>query len=150
MAEVLASVTDAALDRAAIEAFVRTDADGAVVTFEGVIRDHDHGAGVSALDYEAHPEAEAFLREVCTEIAEASGLRVAAAHRIGHLVVGDVALIASVAAPHRADAFVACARLVDLIKERTPIWKRQHLDDGISEWVGLASSTATPPEDFRP
>jgi len=116
MAEVLASVTDAALDRAAIEAFVRTDADGAVVTFEGVIRDHDHGAGVSALDYEAHPEAEAFLREVCTEIAEASGLRVAAAHRIGHLVVGDVALIASVAAPHRADAFVACARLVDLIK----------------------------------
>ena len=138
MAEVLASVTDAALDRAAIEAFVRTDADGAVVTFEGVIRDHDHGAGVSALDYEAHPEAEAFLREVCTEIAEASGLRVAAAHRIGHLVVGDVALIAAVAAPHRADAFAACADLVDLIKTSVPIWKRQHLEDGVSEWVGLA------------
>lgn len=138
MAEVFALVSDAQLDRAAIEAFVRTAGDGAVVTFEGVIRDHDHDSGVSALDYEAHPDAEAFLREVCTEIATESGLRVAAAHRIGHLVVGDVALIASVAAPHRADAFTACARLVDLIKERVPIWKRQHLDDGVSEWVGLA------------
>jgi len=138
MADVLATVTNAPLDRASLEAFVRTTADGAVVTFEGVIRDHDHGAGVSALDYEAHPDAETFLREVCESIAAESGLRVAAAHRIGHLVVGDVALIASVAAPHRADAFSACARLVDLIKERTPIWKRQHLDDGVSEWVGLA------------
>ena len=138
MAEVYASISESPLDRAAIEAFVLTAADGAVVTFEGVIRDHDHGSGVSALDYEAHPDAETFLREVCAEIAAESGLRVAAAHRIGHLVVGDVALIASVAAPHRADAFAACARLVDLIKQRVPIWKRQHLDDGVSEWVGLA------------
>jgi len=138
MAEVLATVTEAALDRAPLEAFVRTSADGAVVSFEGVIRDHDHGAGVSALDYEAHPDAETFLREVCESIAAESGLRVAAAHRVGHLVVGDVALIAAVAAPHRADAFAACARLVDEIKKRVPIWKRQHLDDGVSEWVGLA------------
>ena len=135
---VFALVTDTVLDRSAIEAFVTTEADGAVVTFEGVIRDHDHGSGVSALDYEAHPDAESFLRAVCEEVAASSGLRVAAAHRIGHLVVGDVALIASVASPHRADAFAACAHLVDLIKERTPIWKRQHLDDGMSEWVGLA------------
>ncbi|MES1212444.1 MAG: molybdenum cofactor biosynthesis protein MoaE [Leifsonia sp.] len=138
MAEVLALISDTPLDRAAIEAFVQTAADGAVVTFEGVIRDHDHGSGVSALDYEAHPDAEAFLREVCESIATESGLRVAAAHRIGHLVVGDIALIAAVAAPHRADAFAACAELVDRIKQRVPIWKRQHLDDGVSEWVGLA------------
>ncbi|MES1212239.1 MAG: molybdenum cofactor biosynthesis protein MoaE [Leifsonia sp.] len=137
MAEVLALISDAPLDRAAIEAFVQTAADGAVVTFEGVIRDHDHGSVVAALDYEAHPDAEAFLREVCESIAAESGLRVAAAHRIGHLVVGDVALIAAVAAPHRADAFAACAELVDRIKQRVPIWKRQHLDDGVSEWVGL-------------
>ncbi|CAN5388223.1 molybdenum cofactor biosynthesis protein MoaE [soil metagenome] len=135
---VFALVSDQPLDRAALEAFVSSRADGAVVTFEGVIRDHDHGSGVSALEYEAHPDAEAFLRTVCEEIALASGLRVAAAHRIGHLLVGDVALIAAVASPHRADAFAACARLVDLIKERTPIWKRQHLADGVSEWVGLA------------
>ena len=135
---VFALVTNTVLDRAAIEAFVTTGSDGAVVTFEGIIRDHDHGSGVSALDYEAHPDAETFLRAVCEEIAASSGLRVAAAHRIGHLVVGDVALIASVASPHRADAFAACSHLVDLIKERTPIWKRQHLEDGVTEWVGLA------------
>lgn len=137
MPDVFALVTDVTLDRAALEAFVTTSADGAVVTFEGVIRDHDHGSGVAALDYEAHPDAESFLRAVCEEVAASTGLRIAAAHRIGHLAIGDVALIASVASPHRADAFAACAELVDLIKERTPIWKRQHLDDGLSEWVGL-------------
>lgn len=139
MPEVLALISGQPLDRAAIEAFVTTHADGAVVTFEGVIRDHDHGDGVSALDYEAHPDAEAFLREICTEVAAGSGLRVAAAHRIGHLLVGDVALIAAVAAPHRAEAFASCAALVELIKRRTPIWKRQQLASGASEWVGLDS-----------
>ena len=93
--------------------------------------------GVLALDYRAHPEAERFLRETCAEIAAETGLQVAAAHRVGRLEIGDSALIAAVAAPHRAEAFAACSRLVDLIKERVPIWKRQHLTDGVSEWVGL-------------
>jgi molybdopterin synthase catalytic subunit len=135
--EVLALVTSDPIDRAAIEAFVTSRQDGAVVTFEGVIRDHDHGASVTALDYEAHPEAERFLRETCVEVATETGLRVAAAHRVGALAIGDVALVASIAAPHRAEAFAACALLVDRIKERTPIWKRQHLDGGTTEWVNL-------------
>jgi molybdopterin synthase catalytic subunit len=135
--EVLALVTSEVLDRAAIEAFVRSRQDGALVTFEGVIRDHDHGETVTALDYEAHPDAERFLRETCAEVARETGRRVAAAHRVGALTVGDVALVASVAAPHRAEAFAACALLVDRIKERTPIWKRQHLEGGATEWVNL-------------
>ena len=134
---VFALVTSDLLDRVAIEAFVTTRQDGAVVTFEGVIREHDHGASVIALDYEAHPEAERFLRETCAEVARDTGLRVAAAHRVGALKVGDVALVASVAAPHRAEAFAACALLVDRIKERTPIWKRQYLEGGAAEWVNL-------------
>jgi len=135
--EVLALVTSEVLDRAAIEASVRSRQDGALVTFEGVIRDHDHGETVTALDYEAHPDAERFLRETCAEVARETGRRVAAAHRVGALTVGDVALVASVAAPHRAEAFAACALLVDRIKERTPIWKRQHLAGGTTEWVNL-------------
>jgi molybdopterin synthase catalytic subunit len=135
--QVFALVTSDPLDRAAIEAFVQTSADGALVTFEGIIRNHDHGASVTALDYEAHPDAERFLRETCAEVARETGLRVAAAHRVGTLTVGDVALVASVAAPHRAEAFAACALLVDRIKERTPIWKRQHLEGGTTEWVNL-------------
>ncbi|MFB9645317.1 molybdenum cofactor biosynthesis protein MoaE [Microbacterium terregens] len=136
-ARYLALITDQPIDRAAAEAFVMTVADGALVVFEGVVRDHDHGEAVHALDYEAHPDAQAFLADVCREIAEASGLRVAAVHRVGSLAIGDVALVTAVAAPHRADAFAVCAQLVDLVKERTPIWKRQHLTAGTTEWVGL-------------
>jgi molybdopterin synthase catalytic subunit len=133
----LASIGEAPLDRAALEAFVRTPADGAVVVFEGVIRDHDHDAAVTALDYSAHPDAQGFLERLCAELAEETGLRIAAAHRIGSLIVGDVALIAAVAAPHRAEAFAACAELVERIKSGVPIWKRQHLAGGATEWVGL-------------
>jgi molybdopterin synthase catalytic subunit len=137
MSEPVALIVDTPIDRAWLEQQVLTDADGALVVFEGVIRDHDHGAGVSSLDYQAHPDAERFLADVCAEVATTSGLRIAAAHRVGHLEIGDVALVAVVAAPHRAEAFAACAELVEQIKQRVPIWKRQHLADGPSEWVGL-------------
>jgi len=134
---VLAVISNEPLDAAAIEAAVLTRADGAVVTFRGVVRDHDHGLTVSGLDYQAHPDAEKFLRESCTRIASETGLRVAAAHRVGALAIGDLALVAAVAAPHRAEAFAAIERLVDDIKQTVPIWKRQHLDGGTTEWVGL-------------
>ena len=130
-------ISETPIDRAAIEAQVMTDADGALVTFEGVVRNHDHGLAVTALEYQAHPEAARFMAEACEQIAQATGLRVAAAHRVGQLQIGDVALVASVAAAHRGDAFAACQQLVDLIKLTVPIWKRQHLADGTTEWVGL-------------
>ena len=133
----LATVTDAVLDAAALEAAVLSDRDGALVTFRGVIRDHDGGRDVTRLDYSAHPDAQRFLAEVCAGIAERTGLTVAAMHRVGTLTVGDVALVAAVAAPHRAEAFQACGDLVDAIKAEVPIWKRQHSPDGTAEWVGL-------------
>ena len=135
--DVYALVTDEPLDVTPIEEFVQDSANGAVVTFSGVIRDHDDGRPVIGLDYEAHPEAQRFLREACEIVAVETGLRVAAAHRTGTLTIGDIALVASVAAPHRAEAFTACARVVDIIKLTVPIWKRQHLAAGEAEWVGL-------------
>ena len=137
MTEVLAIISSVELDQAALENFVLDREDGALVTFRGIVRDHDHGAAVSALDYEAHPDALGFLEECCREVGETTGLRVAAAHRVGSLTIGDVALVAAVAAPHRAEAFAATQELVELIKQRVPIWKRQHLADGVTEWVGL-------------
>lgn len=137
MSEVLAVVTAAPLDAGAFEDFVRTEADGAVVTFRGVVRDHDHGTAVRGLEYQAHPDAERFLTDCLAEISAETGLRVAAGHRTGELMIGDVALVASVAAPHRAEAFAACGELVDRIKARVPIWKRQRLADGGTEWLGL-------------
>jgi len=137
MSDVLAHITSEPIDRAALEAFVLDDANGALVTFSGIIRNHDHGASVTALDYSAHPDAERFLTEACELVAQESGLRVAASHRIGSLVVGDTALVAAVAAPHRAEAFAATERLIVIIKSTVPIWKRQHLEGGTTEWVGL-------------
>lgn len=137
MPDVLALVAESPIDAAAIEAFVLSDANGALVTFRGIVRDHDHGVAVTALDYQAHPDASTFLEDCCRQVATATGLRVAAAHRVGSLVVGDTALVAAVAAPHRAEAFAACEQLVELIKAQVPIWKRQHTGDGATEWVGL-------------
>ncbi|MEO8094927.1 MAG: molybdenum cofactor biosynthesis protein MoaE [Pseudolysinimonas sp.] len=132
-----ASISSQPLDQDAIEALVLSAQNGALVTFRGIVRDHDHGLAVSALDYQAHPDAVRFLEQCCATVADETGLSVAAAHRVGALVVGDTALVASVAAPHRAEAFAACERLVELIKQTVPIWKRQHLADGATEWVGL-------------
>ena len=137
MPEIFATISIGPLNVAEIESFVLDERNGALVTFRGIVRNHDHGQAVTALDYQAHPDAARFLEECCSAIAAESGVRVAAAHRIGTLPVGDIALVAAVASPHRAEAFAACERLVDLIKVRVPIWKRQHLVDGASEWVGL-------------
>ncbi|MFD2026238.1 molybdenum cofactor biosynthesis protein MoaE [Promicromonospora aerolata] len=129
-------VLDDAVGRA-VEAAVLAPECGAVVTFRGVVRDDDGGRAVTSLDYEAHPDATGVLRKVCQAVAAETGLRVAAAHRYGHLEVGDVALVASASAGHRREAFEACSLLVERIKAEVPIWKRQQFTDGESEWVGL-------------
>ena len=134
---VLALISAEPIDASAIEDFVMDAQKGALVTFRGVVRNHDHGLAVTSLEYSAHPDAAQFLRDCCETIAAETGLRVAAAHRVGPLIVGDVALVAAVAAAHRGEAFAACERLVDLIKQTVPIWKRQHLADGATQWVGL-------------
>ena len=115
---------------------VENDHAGAIVTFAGVVRDHDEGKGVSWLRYSAHPTANAVLREVVAEVALAHpGTTIAAAHRVGDLAITDVALACAVASAHRGTAFAACAQLVDEIKARVPIWKEQGFTDGTTEWV---------------
>jgi len=135
-----AIVTDQPISLAEHEELVSHQAAGAIVGFVGMIRDHDDGRGVSRLEYSAHPSAEQVFADVITEVAEQStGVRaVAASHRIGVLQIGEAALVAAVAADHRQAAFATCARLVDTIKERLPVWKHQFFDDGTEEWVGSA------------
>jgi molybdopterin synthase catalytic subunit len=132
----LISVTTDRLDVLAHERAVSDHGAGAVVVFQGVVRDHDHGRPVTVLEYEAHPSAEAVLREVAEETAaDPTVYAVAVSHRVGRLEVGDVALVAAVSSAHRAAAFAACARLVDEVKSRLPVWKRQIFSDGTEEWV---------------
>ncbi|MGL4745575.1 MAG: molybdenum cofactor biosynthesis protein MoaE [Dermatophilaceae bacterium] len=117
---------------------VRHPSCGGIALFVGTVRDHDHDTSVEALDYSAHPTAEAAMATVCRDVlAGSAAVRVAAVHRTGALSIGDVAVVVAAAAPHRAAAFDACRDLIETLKAQTPIWKRQHLGDGSAEWLGL-------------
>jgi molybdopterin synthase catalytic subunit len=141
MTEILrAALTEHPISLAEHEELVGHDAAGAVVGFAGIVRNHDGGRDVLRLEYSAHPLAEQTLAEVLAEVAAAApGVRaIAASHRVGSLEIGDAALVAAVAADHRGAAFETCARLVDAIKERLPVWKHQFFADGSDEWVNCA------------
>ncbi len=112
---------------------------GGVGLFAGVVRNHHEGARVSGLTYEAWEErASDAMREVAEEVAAAfPGVRaVHIAHRLGHLEVGEVSVVVAASAPHRAEAIAASRRLVDRVKAAVPIWKQEHLADGVSWWPG--------------
>ncbi|MDQ1137784.1 molybdopterin synthase catalytic subunit [Microbacterium sp. SORGH_AS 1204] len=118
----------------------RPPAAGAVVTFDGRVRDHDEGRGVVALHYSAHPTAGEVIRAVAQDIAARfPDVTLAVTHRTGDLVVGDCALACVVSSAHRREAFAACSELVDLVKERVPIWKEQVFVGGHTEWVNAIS-----------
>ncbi len=145
-------------------AAVESDTAGAVVSFSGVVRNHDGGKQVSRLSYSAHPTAHQVMADVVAGLvaehsvpaggqapdgspdegatgAEGAGerqqpVRIWAAHRIGMLEIGDPALVCAVSAAHRGQAFEVCAELVDRIKAQVPIWKEQFFADGTVEWVG--------------
>jgi molybdopterin synthase catalytic subunit len=129
-------VTTEELDVAAHAALVDNAASGAVVTFAGVVRNHDAGRAVTEIEYEGHPSAAETLARVVAEVVAASDVDAAAvSHRLGPLAVGDVALAVAVAGAHRAEAFETAMRLVDEVKARLPVWKRQVFPDGTDEWV---------------
>ncbi|GAA5104622.1 molybdenum cofactor biosynthesis protein MoaE [Nocardia iowensis] len=140
----LSRISTRPLDPAEVESAVIGSHFGAAVVFTGRVRDHDGGQAVSALEYTAHPEAERFLRNICGEVADVSGLPVAALHRVGGLRIGDVAIVVAVAAPHRAEAFATCLALVERIKHEVPIWKRQLFAEGLSKWVNVCGSPTSP------
>ena len=131
----LARVTEEPLSVAEHEAAVEDKAAGAVVSFSGVVRDHDGGRSVTELEYVGHPTAPALIAEIAAEFAARPDVHaVAVSHRVGLLGIGDGALACAVSASHRGQAFAACAELVDEVKARLPIWKRQVFTDGAKEW----------------
>ncbi|MCL2090824.1 MAG: molybdenum cofactor biosynthesis protein MoaE [Micrococcales bacterium] len=132
-------VTDSPLVTSHLEAAVADRRAGAVVCFVGTVRDHDAGRPVTALRYEAHPDAERLLADRLTGFVatQPQVLALAVAHRYGDLDVGDVACVVAVSAAHRAAAFSACAALLELVKTEAPVWKHQSYADGPGQWVGL-------------
>lgn len=135
----LTAVTEDDLEVAAHVRAVDDPEAGATVSFSGVVRNHDDGRSVSELEYHGHPTAAAIVAVVAADIAARDGvIAVAVSHRVGLLRVGDIALAAAVSAAHRREAFAACTDLVDEVKRRLPVWKRQIFVDGTDEWVGTA------------
>ena len=132
-------------------AAVESDTAGAVVSFSGVVRNHDGGKPVDRLSYSAHPTARKVLDDVVAKLvaeqaeagthgADGAGgtppVRIWVAHRVGPLEIGDPALVCAVSAAHRGQAFAVCSELVDRVKAQVPIWKEQFFSDGTVEWVG--------------
>lgn len=114
---------------------------GGTTVFIGTVRSSDDGRDVTALRYEAHPDAIAVLHEVAEEVARKHHVvAVAAVHRTGLLAIGDLAVVVAVAAGHRGEAFTAGKELIDEVKVRVPIWKQQSFADGAVAWVGIEAT----------
>ncbi|MEV7692583.1 molybdenum cofactor biosynthesis protein MoaE [Microbacterium sp. NPDC089189] len=139
MTVAIARITDDPLEVAAHLDAVEDAASGAVTTFIGRVRDNDPDAatGVVALEYSAHPDAEAVLRGVAERAVGDTGAIVAVSHRIGRLGVGDAAVVIAVASGHRDVAFTVCREVIEQIKHELPVWKRQVESDGTTAWKGI-------------
>ena len=133
----LVALREEAIDVAEVLAAMDDDASGGLTLFVGRVRDHDHGKGVRGLDYAAHPTALAVLDDVCRRVAAAYDVHaLAAVHRVGTLLVGDIAVVVATTSAHRGTSFDASRALIDTLKAEVPIWKEQRFSDGSQEWVG--------------
>ena len=139
-------LTHNTLDPEKVTAQVRRDTNGAVVTFLGTTRDNFEGKTVLSLEYEAFDAmAVNKLEEVRQEMMAEFGLeQLAISHRIGTVGIGEISLVVAVGSPHRKDAFYACHKTVDRIKEVVPIWKKEVYQDG-SRWVACEDHEFSPP-----
>jgi len=136
-------ITRTPIDPEAQKQTLIADSAGAFVGFEGWVRDHNDGGAVNALEYEVHEliaqnEGEAILAAARERFAV---LEVACEHRVGKLEIGECAVWVGVSAAHRGAAFDACRYIIDEIKRRLPIWKKEHYVSGESGWVNCADPT---------
>ena len=137
-AEIATGITDDPLDSSTLIDSARRDTCGAVASFIGVVRNHDGGEAVEAIEYSCHPSARQILREIVSEKSDRPGVhRIVAWHRVGHLGIGEDAMVVAVAAEHRAQAFRAVEAIVEDVKAKLPVWKKQELTDGSHSWSGL-------------
>jgi molybdopterin synthase catalytic subunit len=132
----LVRIVDGPIDEAEPARFVEKPGNGAVIVFRGIVRDRHSGRAVARIDYHAYREmAEAELRRVAAEAVERFGVPdLAVVHRIGRVEVGEASLVVAIGSPHRRPAFEAALHLVDELKKRVPIWKKEFGPDG-DFWV---------------
>jgi molybdopterin synthase catalytic subunit len=132
-----ASVIHAPIDSAEVLARVGAPEDGAVLLFLGTVRNHADGQSVDGMTYESYERmATPVLTDIAHEAASKLGTdRVAVVHRVGDLAIGEISVAIAVSSPHRAQAYDASRYVIEEIKKRLPVWKREHYTDGRSKWV---------------
>jgi molybdopterin synthase catalytic subunit len=120
------------IDAAALVRHVRAGQDGAIVTFDGFVRNESHGRETNYLEYEAYESmALGKMREIAAQIHETFAIhRMVIVHRLGRLEIGDTSVFIAVSAPHRGAAFDACRFAIDTLKKTVPIWKKEYFADG--------------------
>lgn len=132
----MAYLSELPLDAAGMIASVQDPERGGIATFLGVVRSNHGGRAVIRLDYSAYAEmAEAECDRVVAEAEARWPVKVALQHRLGTLEVGEVAVVVVAAGAHRDEAFAACRHVIEELKRRVPIWKREHYADGSVDWV---------------
>lgn len=132
----MAFLSEAPLDLAALVAEVSAADRGGIATFLGLVRDHHEGRDVLRLEYSAYPRmAEAECEAIVAEAMGRWPVRIAVRHRLGTLAVGDAAVAVAAAGAHRDEAFAACRYLIEELKRRVPIWKKEFYADGSVGWV---------------
>ncbi|HXL22756.1 MAG TPA: molybdenum cofactor biosynthesis protein MoaE [Candidatus Dormibacteraeota bacterium] len=145
-----------AIDAAALIQFVRAETDGAIVTFDGFVRNESHGRRALYLDYDAYESmAMAKMSEIAAQVREKYAIhRVAIVHRLGRLQVSETSVFIAVSAAHRAAAFDACRFAIDTLKRTVPIWKKEYFEDGAvwadGELPPVPSNQASPPSSASP
>ena len=132
------------IDLAEVLGHVGADEDGAGLLFVGVVRDHNEGRSVGGVCYDAYEEmAVAVLSEIAAEATQVVGTdRVAVVHRVGELVIGDISVAIAVSSPHRAQAYEGSRYVIEEIKKRLPVWKKERYSDGVEEWVAGSTPMA--------
>ena len=130
---------------------VGSDAHGAALLFLGVVRNHAEGRAVSGMHYDAYQAmAESVLQEIATEAAGRFGTdQISVVHRTGDLGIGDVSVAIAVSSPHRAESYEASRFIIEEIKKRLPVWKREHYIDGDEAWVAGTVPPGTGAERLR-
>jgi molybdopterin synthase catalytic subunit len=133
----MAFLTESPIDPAAVMGRVEAPAHGGAAFFLGRVRDHHGGRGVARLEYSAYgPMAEAECARIVAEAERRWPVRVALEHRIGALEIGDIAVAVGAGGAHRDEAFEACRYVIEEVKRRVPVWKKEFYRDGSVEWVG--------------
>jgi molybdopterin synthase catalytic subunit len=135
-----------AIDVAALLATVQSPERGGVAAFVGTVRNHHGGRDVLRLDYSAYgPMAEAECARIVAEAESRWSVSVALQHRIGRLEIGDAAVAIAAASAHRDEAFLGCRYVIEEVKRRVPIWKKEFYADGSSEWIGAGGAAGRVP-----